>query len=792
MKIAIISTTVFKLPLENYGGSEMIVTEGAKELARQGHQVAVVAPEGSNLGPDIEIIPVALRESEEAAWARYRARLADQDAAKRFDIIWDHTFSSFIYLDSIGVEPPLPIVKTFHTSPLVWDSLPPVAKPCLVGVSRSHARDLALRFGVTVEAALNGIDTTYYKPPAAPEVAEGAEPGPVPRRNGRLLYVGRFMGEKGVLDAMLLCKRLRMPLDCYGDTELVSDPLYVERCRKETDGLLVRMFPNVTRAKLVEAYQTYKALLFTPVWCLTPDTLVMGNPSSSPIANLKPGDTVLNGEGKTVQVRWVGSKHFDGELVVATPRVLGVPVKMSPEHYVQVLDVPAWRRPSFFRNTQLEEEAQTRMRQYQAVRTMGRQHATLKTIHRATGIPETTIYYWNHDRSKPRPTRHTLRWKRAGELKPGDLVGFPLWQWDGAPQQYVDIPEVIREEHNIPGGFVHKMRLPTRVPITPHLLWLLGLYVAEGSARKNGISLSLGPKEGEIAERAASYLRECFNANAIVRPREHGIEVYVSSVQLQRLFSSWAGDGAWNKRLPEWAMKQPQEHVGALLRGLCEGDGYEVRPNGYINYGFSTVSKTLAFQFVSLLLRHNIVVSLRLKQQGPKAFGAGHTIYQLLISGNRVAFAALLKLAPPTGKQGGTWRSHGFFWDNRFWMRLRTVNREHYSGPVHDIQTDGSFVAGPMIVHNSEPFGLVPVEAAACGLPVVAIARGGVAETVKHEQTGYLCDDLQGVEAVLKSGCVARIKSEACVAWATENFSIPRMVARYTELFERVQQGHTW
>jgi len=266
VKIAIISTTVFKLPLENYGGSEMIVTEAAKELARQGHQVAVVAPEGSNLGPDIEIIPVALRESEEAAWGRYRARLADQDAAKRFDIIWDHTFSSWIYLDSIGVDPPLPIVKTFHTSPLVWDSLPPMAKPCLVGVSRSHARDLALRFGVTVEAALNGVDTGLYKPLVVPAAVEGAEPSPAPRRNGRLLHVGRFMAEKGVLDAMLLCKRLRMPLDCYGDTELVSDPLYVERCRKEADGLLVRMFPNVTRAKLVEAYQTYRALLFTPNW----------------------------------------------------------------------------------------------------------------------------------------------------------------------------------------------------------------------------------------------------------------------------------------------------------------------------------------------------------------------------------------------------------------------------------------------------------------------------------------------------------------------------------------------
>jgi glycosyltransferase involved in cell wall biosynthesis len=37
-----------------------------------------------------------------------------------------------------------------------------------------------------------------------------------------------------------------------------------------------------------------------------------------------------------------------------------------------------------------------------------------------------------------------------------------------------------------------------------------------------------------------------------------------------------------------------------------------------------------------------------------------------------------------------------------------------------------------------EPFGLAPIEAAACGLPVVAVAEGGVRETVIDNETGYL------------------------------------------------------
>lgn len=37
-----------------------------------------------------------------------------------------------------------------------------------------------------------------------------------------------------------------------------------------------------------------------------------------------------------------------------------------------------------------------------------------------------------------------------------------------------------------------------------------------------------------------------------------------------------------------------------------------------------------------------------------------------------------------------------------------------------------------------EPFGLVPLEAMACGTPVVAVREGGYRETVQHEETGLL------------------------------------------------------
>lgn len=249
MKILLVSPTIYALPPTGYSGTEMIVTVLSKEYQKAGHQVAVMAPEGSTLPEGTELLPVPLRCQEEAAHEKHKERYPE------FDIIHDHTFGSWVYLSSIGVDPPLPIVKTFHTDPSVWLRPPPIQHPCLVGISRNHARRLAMHLGITCEYVYNGIDLELYKPP--PDDS---------KRNGRLLFLGRYTNEKGPLEAMVLAKRLRMPLDCYGDMEIVNSPEYIDRCRREADGVLVRVFPGVSRERTVELYQTYRALVYTPNW----------------------------------------------------------------------------------------------------------------------------------------------------------------------------------------------------------------------------------------------------------------------------------------------------------------------------------------------------------------------------------------------------------------------------------------------------------------------------------------------------------------------------------------------
>ncbi|TAF74504.1 MAG: glycosyltransferase family 4 protein [Bacteroidetes bacterium] len=80
-------------------------------------------------------------------------------------------------------------------------------------------------------------------------------------------------------------------------------------------------------------------------------------------------------------------------------------------------------------------------------------------------------------------------------------------------------------------------------------------------------------------------------------------------------------------------------------------------------------------------------------------------------------------------------------------------NQIMYLGSLNDTQKNeylGKSLALLMFIEWDEPFGMVMVEAMACGTPVLGFKRGSVAEVVEEGITGFVIDDLNQAHSKLK------------------------------------------
>jgi glycosyltransferase involved in cell wall biosynthesis len=107
-----------------------------------------------------------------------------------------------------------------------------------------------------------------------------------------------------------------------------------------------------------------------------------------------------------------------------------------------------------------------------------------------------------------------------------------------------------------------------------------------------------------------------------------------------------------------------------------------------------------------------------------------------------------------------------------------------YMGEIgHDDKSDflGQAKALLFPIDWPEPFGLVMIEALACGTPVVAFRGGSVEEIIEDGVTGFIVDSVE--DAVAAAHKVDTLDRRACRASFDQRFSAARMAADYLELY---------
>lgn len=83
-----------------------------------------------------------------------------------------------------------------------------------------------------------------------------------------------------------------------------------------------------------------------------------------------------------------------------------------------------------------------------------------------------------------------------------------------------------------------------------------------------------------------------------------------------------------------------------------------------------------------------------------------------------------------------------------------------------------------------EPFGLVFVEAMACGTPVISMKRGSVPELIIDNKTGFICENED--QAAEKIKLIDTIDRKVCFDHVNNNFSSKRMAEGYLAAYNKI------
>jgi glycosyltransferase involved in cell wall biosynthesis len=92
-------------------------------------------------------------------------------------------------------------------------------------------------------------------------------------------------------------------------------------------------------------------------------------------------------------------------------------------------------------------------------------------------------------------------------------------------------------------------------------------------------------------------------------------------------------------------------------------------------------------------------------------------------------------------------------------------------------------------VNWPEPFGIVMIEAMACGTPVIAYPFGSVPEVVENGVTGFLVRNVNSAAKAVQS--LSKIDRAQCRRRFEQRFTLARMTQDYLAIYDRIATGRT-
>jgi glycosyltransferase involved in cell wall biosynthesis len=129
------------------------------------------------------------------------------------------------------------------------------------------------------------------------------------------------------------------------------------------------------------------------------------------------------------------------------------------------------------------------------------------------------------------------------------------------------------------------------------------------------------------------------------------------------------------------------------------------------------------------------------------------------------------------------------YYDTMIHPLLKVSPHVEFIGEVGDAQKNdllGNAAALLFPIDWPEPFGLVMIEAMACGTPCIAFNRGSVPEVIRHGISGFIVDSIaEAVEALQR---IDDFDRAGCRREFEKRFTAERMAKDYVTLFKELIQ----
>ena len=313
-------------------------------------------------------------------------------------------------------------------------------------------------------------------------------------------------------------------------------------------------------------------------------------------------------------------------------------------------------------------------------------------------------------RRRLRPSHHPVQWGSpewiaAGDLREKDFVCIPRFE-DRRRDDHVDLSGYIRQGTDGLGRRTFGNRAVHEIPLTEETAWLIGLYVAEGSASP-AVRFSLGSHEREIADRVrhvADGIGYSTSVSVSCR-RQTSMAVTLGTTVFGRWLKEACGDAAKRKHVPEVILRHERAEIRrAFVDGLITGDGYEAKCRGIDIHVLGTTSAALARDLVLLLAQDDIGTNFNVLHKGPRQIGGGWTESQLELF--RVAFRPKGRCFSTRVMNGrvvatrhGRWRID----EVGVWVPIRKLEEVPFSGEVFNLTTPRhTYIANAFLVHNCD------------------------------------------------------------------------------------------